>query len=144
MRTILPLLLCLYSCFSLAGGDYVRGHIIEYSEIAGNYQFKFEPSDQRQALFKECRIISVQVSYTHVPWYSWLPYVHTTHPTKKQTMAAVKFILNSYHQNGELFFGYMGAGLVSSQVPCSFSSKGLLLENRDDDVPIVLSFSHPV
>jgi len=87
-----------------------------------------------------CDEFKVTVEYKNVPWYSWLPFVRSSHPTKQQTIKAASLLLDAFKTNRAIGFGYMGGGLIPTEEKCSFSSKGLTLEFNN----LVLSFHDPV
>lgn len=128
-----------------AGGDYVIGKLTRFSESKGKFSFHFIQSDSRVELLHGCREFDVAVDYERVPSYSWIPFVKTTHPTYEQNTKASLFLLKAYMEKREVFFGYMGSGLVEmkGKEKCSFASRGLLLDG-DEKMQYVLSFYHTV
>lgn len=140
MKLLGCLTLFLFSGIALAGGDFVRGKLTGFSGESGNYSLTFEQSELSHELKPGCRVLHVEVSYEQVPRFSWLPFVHTRHPTKMQTDHAAEFLLAAYKEQNEIQFGYMGGGLVPTEHACSFSSKGLMLEEGG----FVLSYSDRV
>lgn len=139
MRALSFLILCVVSNIAVAGGDYAIGKITSFSGENGNYLFRFVQTDNRAELLRGCREFEVKVTYKRVPWFSWLPFVHTSHPTREGTIKAALFLMNANQSNREVGFGYMGYGLVPADTPCSFLSLGLSLESG-----YVLSFHNPV
>lgn len=123
----------------MAGGDSVLGKITFYSESNGIYRFGFEEKAGNHHLVSGCNRLEVHLIYKRVPWYSWLPLIHTTHPSRDSTEAALKFIHDSFISQKDINFGYIGNGLVSSDSKCVFDSKGLEL-----DITGVYSFHDPV
>lgn len=142
MRRILLLAILLFaSCVAIAGGDYVSGYVAEFSGSEGTYVFTFRQSEAkpRAPLIQGCAELKVHVTYQRVPWYSWLPFIRSSHPTREQTIEAGAVLQEASSKKGEVAFGFMGYGLVPSGSPCTFLSKGLLLDNG-----VVLSFNGPV
>lgn len=90
-----------------------------------------------------CRSITVKVRYRRVPWFFWLPLVRSNHPSEAQTQAALEYLKAAYRDQSEVVFGYMGSGLLSTETPCVFRSRGLLL-GGDEKGRHVLSFFNPV
>lgn len=139
MRALVPVILCLLSSAALAGGDFTLGKVIAISGESGNYSFRFVQTDRRKELLAGCREFNVIVHYERVPWFSWLPFVHTTHPSKQQTEDAALFLRSASQSSQEIYFGYMGYGLVRTGSSCSFSSRGLVLE-QEQGKQFVLSY----
>jgi hypothetical protein len=134
-------LLFLTSIPVLAGGDYVLVKISKFSGYDGNYSMSFKQTEiDREPLLMGCNEFKVTVEYKNVPWYSWLPFVQSSHPTKQQTIKAASLLLDAFKTNRAISFGYMGRGLIPTGEKCSFSSKGLILEFNN----VVLSFHDPV
>jgi len=142
MNFISFVVLFMLSGLALAGGDSVRGKVSNFSGKDGNYSFRFTLTDRRSELLA-CREFEVRVRYERVPWYSWLPFVYTTHPAKEETTEAASFLLNAQRQNREINFGYMGGGLIPTDRLCSFVSRGLSIYSSDKK-NLVLSFYDPV
>ena len=141
MKRVTVVVALLLPSLAVAGGDYVSGKVSEFSGKDGVYAFTFV-AERTLAGLEQCQSLKVRVEYGRVPWYSWLPFVHTNHPTKAQTDSAA-FLLQSAHQTLEpILFGYLGSGLVPSTAPCTFKSKGLAVE-RDRGNEFVLSFHNP-
>ena len=133
--------LTLSSACALAGGDYVVGHVTSFAGTDGNYSFTFKQDQniERRPLIDDCTELTVLVRYENVPWYAWLPFVRSSHPTRQQTIAAGSALASALRDSTVIAFGYMGNGLVSGKEKCAFISKGLLIEND-----VVLSFNGPV
>ncbi len=142
MRTLGALLLCLLSNVAVAGGDAVPGRVTSFSGADGSYRFHFVQTDNRAELVKGCKELDVQVSYERVPWFSWLPFVHSSHPTREETDAAASYLLSASREKREVYFGYLGNGLAPTGAPCSFLSRGLSLHGKEPI--IVLSFHDSV
>lgn len=133
--------LTLSSACSLAGGDYVAGHVTGFVGTDGNYNFTFKQDQNidHRPLIYDCTEFTVFVRYENVPWYAWLPSVRSSHPTRRQTIEAGSFLASAVRDSKAIAFGYMGNGLLSGKDKCAFISKGLLAEND-----AVLSFNGPV
>lgn len=143
MRIISFVILLLVSNIAVAGGDYVLGKVVSFSGGNGNYIFRFVQIDNHHKLIPSCQEFEVRVTYKRVPWFSWLPFVHASHPTKEKTKEAASFLLRANRENREVNFGYMGYGLVPTDTPCSFLSRGMSLESEKEK-NFVLSFHHPI
>jgi hypothetical protein len=141
MRLLAPLLL-LFSAAAFAGGDNSSGKISEFSGKDGNFSFQFVETG-KIPLVDKCPKFTVRVRYERVPWYSWLPFVETSHPTRKETDEAGEFIRNAFQGGAEIKLGYIGSGLVPDGAKCSFASRGLVLA-KEPTGSVVLSFHDPV
>jgi hypothetical protein len=125
-RTILILAFLIWPAFCLAGGDYVAGIVTNMSEKDGINIFRFVQADEsRYELMKGCKEIEVSVNYERVPWFSWLPFVKSGHPSKKETVEAIEYLEKARKNRQTVYFGYMGYGLVPTDTKCSFKSRGL-------------------
>jgi len=144
MKTITSLLLILLSQTSFAGGSYNEGKVINFNSNNDQTSFKFIQTDGESSLIKSCNEFMVLLQYERVPWFSWLPYVETSHPTEKQTILAVNFIREAYKNNKKILLGFMGAGFKKTKEKCTFRSRGLLLMNSNKENNFVLSFHDPV
>ncbi len=124
-----------------AGGDYVLGRVLSFSGDAGKYNLTFSQTNiNTRPLIKGCYEFKAIVKYENVPWYSWLPFIRSTHPTKDQTIIAASLLLDAFEKNQEIGFGYMGGGLMPTAEKCTFVSKGLIREFDN----VILSFNNPV
>lgn len=145
MRVFLATILILFSGPAFAGGDFVIGRITNFSESAGSLSFRFEQTDRASDLMKGCRSFEVRMQYERVPWYAWLPFVHSAHPTREQTEEALKYLLTSFQNSYNVSFGYMGYGLSHTEESCVFESKGLQLDSFDSEgAMVVLSFYNEI
>lgn len=126
---------------AIAGGDFVYGYVTEFSSSAGTYAFTFKQSEAkpRAPLIQQCVELKVSVAYQRVPWYSWLPFIHSSHPSREQTIAAAAVLQEASNKKHEVAFGFMGYGLMPSGSSCAFLSKGLLFDDG-----VILSFNGPV
>jgi len=127
----ISLTLCLLSLLSghaRAGGDFSQFKVLAYSEINGVYHFSLEEKQNSRQLIGSCKSFDVRVNYKRVPWYSWLPFVHTSHPSYDDTITALKYIKDAYDSNKDVYFGYMGNGLGSTSAACVFDSYGLKID----------------
>jgi hypothetical protein len=124
-------------CF--AGGDEVSGKVSSLIVKEGKYVVHFNQTENASVLITGCKEIEVTVQYARVPWFSWLPFVSSSHPTRKETDEAIEYMRNANRNNRLIYFGYMGYGLVPTGQKCSFKSKGLRIY-RDQGKVTVLSF----
>jgi hypothetical protein len=122
-----------------AGGDYVSGYVTKFSMYAREYSFEFEQAKNEGELMNGCKKFKVRVNYQHVPWYSWMPFVDSSHPTWGNTKEALKYIDKSSNERHIIYFGYIGSGLARTAEPCIFNSKGLKISNG-----VVISYYDPV
>jgi hypothetical protein len=123
---------------ALAGGDYVSGTVSAFSRKDGIFSFTFVAARTLVGL-EQCQSLRVSVEYGRVPWYSWLPFVDSGHPTKAQTESAASLLQAAHRTSQPILFGYLGHGLVPSSAPCTFKSKGLAIES-DRGRQFVLSY----
>ena len=121
-----------------AGGDYVPGKISDFTGNDGEYSFTFA-AERTLVGLEACPLLKVHVTYARVPWLSWLPFVHSSHPTREQTNMAAAVLKQAAEAGRPALFGYLGGGLIASGEPCTFKSNGLLLD-RDAGKEFVLSF----
>jgi len=131
-------LIALLPVLALAGGDYASGKVRSFSGKDGVFTFTFV-TEQRLVGLEQCQSLTVNVEYGRVPWYSWLPFVHTNHPTKAQTESAASLLQDAHRASKPVLFGYLGYGLIPSSAPCTFKSKGLAIEH-DSGHEFVLSY----
>lgn len=143
MKVLCFVSLLAISTAAAAGGDYVSGKIVNFSGDSGHYSFRFLQTDARSELLPSCREFDVKVEYERVPWASWLPFIHSVHPTKEETREAASFLRTASRESRDVYFGYMGYGLVPSGTACAFSSRGLSLD-QEHDMNVVLSFYNQI
>jgi hypothetical protein len=125
---------------SRAGGDYVSGIITGITEQDGKHIVHFVQTDsENHALIKDCKEIMVTVKYSRFSWFSWLPFVKSSHPTQKETDESIEYLRKAHKDKNIIYFGYMGYGLVPGGEKCSFKSKGLKIVD-DNGRRVVLSF----
>jgi len=136
------LLLSLLAFPAVAGGDYAQGFVSAFQAKGGAYTFRFTQTEQ-QALVPGCPSFAVSVLHRRVPWYTWLPFVQSSHPTEQETAAAASFLRAAALQRRLVSFGYMGNGLVGTDSSCSFTANGLKL-GKDERTIYVLAFHDPV
>lgn len=136
---IITALLVLLPVFCFAGGDYVAGRVEFVEQQGGVYVIHFIQTGGQHELIKDCKEITVIVKYSRVPWFYWLPFIKSEHPTKKETVESIEYLKNAGRANQTVYFGYMGYGLVPTGQKCSFKSKGLKIE-VDDGKWLVLSY----
>lgn len=126
---------------ALAGGDFVRGVVTDFSGADGNYAFTFTQTERKDwLLIGNCTAIKVQVRYQRIHWADWLPFTASAHPTRQHTVQAGAILADAAQQRKPIAFGYLGRGLVATQAACTFTSKGLRLQDGN----VVLAFHHPV
>ena len=125
-----------------AGGDFVSGHVASFHGGDTNFTFVFVASSPARPLVEQCTVMEVSVEYARVPWYSWLPFVHSGHPSKEQTVAAVRYLSAAHGSHDVIRLGYMGYGLVPTETACSFRSRGLAIEHVDADGHVVVLSYH--
>lgn len=127
----ISLTLCLLNALSshaYAGGDFSQFKVLAYSEMNAVYHFSLEEKQSSRQLISGCKNFDVRVNYKRVPWYSWLPFVHTSHPSYDDTIKALEYIKDAYDSNKDVYFGYMGNGLGRTSAACVFDSYGLKID----------------
>ena len=138
-----PLIILLFASFHVvAGGDFTEGTIIKLEGDASSFQMTFIPNETPSSI-EGCEKYEVSLSYERVPWFSWIPMVRTSHPSKDNTKEAIAYLRNSFNNQKTVRFGYMGSGLYPTNKNCSFLSKGFQLI-QSEDIDFVLSFYAPV
>ncbi len=133
-------LLVLLPAFCLAGGDAVAGRVGSVAQRGGVYVIRFTQTDGQPELIKDCKEIKVEVKYSRVPWFSWLPFLRSQHPSKKETLESIEYLKNANKANQTVYFGFMGYGLVPTSQKCSFKSKGLKIIELQNGNRAVMSF----
>jgi len=136
-RIIFTALLMLLPASSFAGGDAVAGRVQSIEKRANSYLIHFIQTDTYPALIDGCREMTVTVTYSPVPWFSRLPFIKSSHPTKKETIEAIEYLMKANKDNEPVYFGYMGYGLFPTGTKCSFTSKGLKKIIEDNKLFIV-------
>ena len=131
--------LAFLSSVTYAGGDYRLMKITEFSGSNGIYTMRLVQSDPAPPLMTGCSKFDVRVQSQRVPWFSWLPFVVSNHPSRNETEAAADFLKGASQRKQSVLFGYMGHGLAEGERVCSFLSKGLRL-HREGDRLFVLSY----
>jgi len=135
---IVPLLVLLPAlCF--AGGYAVSGRVESVAQQGDVYVIHFIQTGNESELVKDCKQINITLKYSRVPWFSWIPFMESGHPTKRETIESVEYLKKANKDNQTIYFGYMGYGLVPTGQKCSFKSKGLKIE-VDNGKWLVLSY----
>lgn len=140
MIRILILMLLPNLCF--AGGDYSEVSIKNFTGSGSNANFTIEFVNDRK-FDESCDALKVSLKYKRVPWYSWLPFVHSSHPTQVETREAVMHLEESFKENLNVYFGYIGGGLIPTDKPCEYVSKGLNMDEFDN-YKYIHAFHDPV
>lgn len=130
----------LWPALCFAGGDYVSGKVVGIKSEDGKYIIRFAQTENALPnLIAGCKEIETTVQYSRVPWFSWLPFISSSHPSRKETDEAIEYMRTANFNNQLIYFGYMGNGLVPTGAKCSFRSKGLRLFH-DRGITSVLSY----
>ncbi len=137
------LLIGLFAGESYAGGDAWQGRVTSFEKHNGSYTFTMKFPTKEIRLPSNCRQITVNYKYKRVPWYSWLPFIETSHPSYSQSKKAIQYIENKYNQNQDIYFGYMGSGLIPVENECTFKTKGLGI-NESENIKAILAYHNPV
>jgi hypothetical protein len=129
-----------------AGGDYWLVKVEEQIKDDIPRNLKLEISEPTRGVLHGCRQITVLLEYQRVPFWSWLPFMGSSHPTKDETTKAVEFLNNKFAKSAQTYFGFIGGGLFKvPSTECTFKSKGLKLMKIDkDNESAVLSYYDPV
>lgn len=125
-----------------AGGEHVAGKVTRFIVMPDGYKFLFVPQEPIW-LADRCQTLLVHVTHARVPWYSWLPFVSSNHPSAAETASAAELLRVARLHGSVVGFGYMGSGLAPAGPRCSFKSKGLRVY-RDRGETFVLSFFDPI
>lgn len=142
MKKVSFIALLLISLDAFAGGDSVSGTIIALEGDASSFQMTFVQKD-KYSLVRGCETYKVTLSYQRVPWFSWVPLIKTSHPSKAQTNEAIDYLRNAFNSKKKIHFGYMGGGLYPTKKSCTFLGKGFQLM-KIKGIGHVLSFYTPV
>jgi hypothetical protein len=121
----ITLFIGILSSILYAGGDYVLVDVQSFEEQKGIVKIKIKQIDDRDPLMKGCFEFEVAITHKRVPWFSWLPFIESSHPTKKENQASLGLLLEAYQDKVPTNFGYMGYGLAGTEKECSFVSYGL-------------------
>jgi hypothetical protein len=124
MKLSIALVIYLFTFLAHAGGDHFP-IFIKSIQISGN-KFAFiadTNSSKKKWMDKECKSIKVSGTYDILKWLSYsAPMSQYSH--KK----ALEALLLSKNTGAEIYFGYIGAGLIKES-DCNYKSKGLMYEN---------------
>lgn len=126
-----------------AGGDYVLVNVKSFEEQKGIVKIKIKQIDDRDSLMKGCFEFEVAITHKRVPWFSWLPFIESSHPTKKETQTSLDLLQEAYQDKVSINFGYIGYGLAGTEKECSFVSYGLKIIKTDEG-KAVLSFHNEI
>ena len=126
-----------------AGGDYWSGklqhEIIDNKPIVIKLLLK-----NPRGLIDGCDLVIVKVEIPQLSFFS-LFHLSSSHPTKKETIEAIYFLNKNYKNSKEIYFGYIGRGLIKESVNnCIFKSRGLRIEEITKNKKIVFSFFDPI
>ncbi|MEJ2497012.1 MAG: hypothetical protein P8Y43_05980 [Sulfurovaceae bacterium] len=135
----ITLFIGILSSILYAGGDYVLVDVQSFEEQKGIVKIKIKQIDDRDPLMKGCFEFEVAITHKRVPWFSWLPFMKSSHPTKKENQASLGLLLEAYQDKVPTNFGYMGYGLAGTEKECSFVSYGLKTIKTEEG-EAVLSF----
>ncbi len=139
----ITLFIGIFSSILYAGGDYVLINVKSFEEQKGIAKIKIKQIDDRNPLIKGCPEFEVAITHKRVPWFSWLPFVESSHPTKKENQESLNLLFEAYHNKVPINFGYMGYGLADTEKECSFVSYGLkTLKTEESEA--VLSFHNEI
>jgi hypothetical protein len=137
MKFICVILLFALAGVAHAGGDFVLGRVSAFTGEDGNYRFHFSQTATRPLLLEDCAEFDVTVEHEHVPWFSWL--IPSSHPSKKETAAAAVVLRTGQLESREVYFGFMGYGLVPTDAKCRFKSRGMAVKELEGK-QLVLSY----
>ncbi|WNB75576.1 hypothetical protein [Methylomonas koyamae] len=129
-----------------AGGEYWAVKVEDKISNNQPQELKLELSETPRGILQGCKRVTVQIEYQRVPVWSWLPFIGSSHPSKKETIEAVEYLNYKFSKSAQTYFGYIGGGLSKALSPeCAFKSKGLKLMKIDKDNEFaVLSYYDPV
>lgn len=143
---LITALIALLPSSVFAGGEYWKVQVKNPILIVETNEVKLLLLQKATGLVKECKEIRVFVEHKNISMWSWLPFIHSSHPTEKETRSALDFLNNTLRKGKSTFFGYIGGGLSRSHDDtCVFKSKGLRVEEIGEDKKLVVfSFHDPV
>lgn len=125
-----------------AGGDFVKGLMVEIRQNKKVYSMKFTQTQSRQELITGCKNMTIILN-TKRPWFSWLKPSGGLYPSHDETMKAIIYLNHAKDSGKEIYFGYLGDGLQPTDEKCTFTSKALSLRDEDDK-RIIFSFNNPI
>lgn len=98
IKIIIGLILLVPSiCF--AGGDAVSGLVKSIESKGDTILISFIEDDGQSDLNKNCKEYKINVKYSRVPWFSWLPFIKSSHPSKKETEEAIEYLKTAKKNN---------------------------------------------
>ena len=124
MKLSIAFILYLFSSLSYAGGDHFP-IFIKSIEISGN-KFSFIADtnfSKRKWMDEDCNSIKVSGTYDTLKWFSY-----SAPMSKDSHKKALEALLSSKNTSSEIYFGYIGGGLIK-EANCNYQSKGLIYEN---------------
>ncbi len=130
-RIVIVAVLVFSPALCVAGGYAVAGRVESVAQQGDVYVIHFIQTGNEPELVKDCKEISITLKYSRVPWFSWMPFIKSDHPTKRETIESIEYLKKANKDNQTVYFGYMGYGLVPTGQKCSFKSKGLKIEAND-------------
>ncbi len=128
-------ILLLMPLHAYAGGDYWQNTLEHVEETSSVLVISMVLDNNRSG----CNRIQIKLNYQRVPWYSWLPFVKSGHPSAEETDEAIRYLKSNIGK--KITFGEMGRGLVMDGDSCHYVSKGLKLI-KDEDLEFVMSYYH--
>ena len=120
-------LLLIFPLCAFAGGTHWKSNILTVDEK--QKQIKLILKNEKPIY--NCDKLNINISYERVPWFSWIPFINSAHPTKEENKVAITHIKSNI--GNTLYFGEIGKGLVPQEKKCTYQSKGakiLEIENK--------------
>ena len=135
----LTLLLILNCGNAIAGGSSFPARVLSVSLHAEKELILTFTQTPKHGAFADCSEIEVTVAHKRAPWFSWIPFVRSSHPSHAETATALDFLSSAMESGVLVQFGYVGSGVEPGSASCSFQSRGLRLV-PDGEVKYVLSY----
>lgn len=123
------------SSFCYAGGDYWKVKVLEVIELKEKTQIALKIAKHEHSILKGCSKVDVIIVGYDKPWWDFFSLTTSHLPTETNTKEAFEYLESN--KNMEIYFGYVGGGLMpDSQKACTYISGGIKLEfieglNRD-------------
>lgn len=124
--------LLFFPTFCFAGGGDSKASIKNFDASGASIEFTLK-----------CVFYKVHVKHQSVPWYSWLPFVRSSHSTFSDSQKTIAYLKRAFKDSEPVNFGYIGHGLKQSNKPCEYSSKGLILDETDE-FHYIISYHNPL
>lgn len=124
MKLTIAFIFCLFSSLSFAGGDHFPIFIKSIEILDNKFSFIADVNFvKKEWMDKNCKSIKVSGTYDALKWEGY-----TAPMSKDNHNKALGTLLSSKNTSTEIYFGYIGAGLIK-KANCNYKSKGLIYES---------------